>query len=86
MDTTTLITTTLGPLPESALVKREGLVDNDNERTTTVEYCLINCSGSAHATHTPDSPSHFCNNHVHRSVHVTVKKIAETAGAASTFG
>lgn len=44
-------------MDESLLVKREGLVDNDNEHTTWVEYWLPNTS---------DRP-------VHRSVHVTLK-------------
>jgi len=33
-----MITTTHGDMDESALVKSEGLIDNDNERTTWVEY------------------------------------------------
>ena len=33
-----LVTTTKGDMDESLLEKREGLVDNDNEITTWVEY------------------------------------------------
>lgn len=33
-----MITTTKGPMDESLLEKREGVVDNDNEYTTWVEY------------------------------------------------
>lgn len=33
-----MITTTKGLMDESQLEKREGIVDNDNERTTWVEY------------------------------------------------
>lgn len=33
-----LIATTKGELDESVLVKKEGVVDNDNEYTTWVEY------------------------------------------------
>jgi hypothetical protein len=33
-----LITTTLGELEESTLIKTEGLVDNDHETTRWVEY------------------------------------------------
>ena len=35
-----IITTTTGPMDESLLEKREGLLDNDNERTTWVEYWM----------------------------------------------
>lgn len=35
-----LITTTKGELDESQLLKKEGVVDNDNEYTTWVEYWL----------------------------------------------
>jgi len=33
-----MINTTKGPLPESALEKREGVFEDDNERTAWVEY------------------------------------------------
>ena len=33
-----MITTTKGPMDESLLEKREGVIDNDNELTTWVEY------------------------------------------------
>lgn len=35
-----LITTTKGDMDESLLEKKEGLLDNDNERTSWVEYWL----------------------------------------------
>lgn len=35
-----MVTTTLGDMDEALLDKREGVVDNDNERTTWVEYRL----------------------------------------------
>ena len=35
-----IITTTKGNMDDSALEKREGSVDNDNEFTTWVEYWL----------------------------------------------
>jgi hypothetical protein len=35
-----MIDTTKGPMPESALDKREGVFENDNERTPWVEYWL----------------------------------------------
>lgn len=81
----TLINTLNGPKDESELIKREGSIDNDNETTQTVEYCLIGCEGEAHKTNTPDSVSHFCNFHVHRSVHVTLKKPLELFSEAGAF-
>jgi len=35
-----LIHTTKGDLEESTLIKTEGLIDNENEKTTWVEYRL----------------------------------------------
>ena len=35
-----IITTTKGPMDDSLLEKCEGLLDNDNERTTWVEYWM----------------------------------------------
>jgi hypothetical protein len=35
-----IVTTTKGDMDESLLDKREGIVDNDNENTTWVEYYL----------------------------------------------
>lgn len=35
-----MITTTLGDMDEATLVKTEGVVDNDTEHTTWVEYRL----------------------------------------------
>ena len=35
-----LVTTTKGDMDDSLLVKRDGIVDNDNEFTTWVEYWL----------------------------------------------
>lgn len=35
-----LITTTKGEMDDSLLEKKEGIVDNENERTTWVEYWL----------------------------------------------
>lgn len=69
-----LIHTTKGDLDESLLWKKEGEVNNDNEHTISVEYCLAHCEGPAHKTGESDSQSFFCSQHVHRSVHVTLKK------------
>lgn len=35
-----IVTTTKGEMDDSLLVKQEGVVDNDNEYTTWVEYWL----------------------------------------------
>lgn len=35
-----LITTTKGEMDDALLEKRDGLIDNDNEHTTWVEYWL----------------------------------------------
>lgn len=57
-----LVTTTKGEMDDSLLEKREGVVDNENEYTTWIEYWLQ-------------------DELVHRSVHVTLKKIPAFAGA-----
>jgi hypothetical protein len=69
-----VIPTTLGPRDDSSLLKTEGLIDTDVERTTWVEYCVLGCDGLAHRTQQPDAESLFCRQHVHRSVHVTLKQ------------
>lgn len=80
-----LILTTRGELDEVALLKTDTLVDNDHERTITVEYCLVDCGGPAHQTGIPDAASHFCDQHVHRSVHVTIKEWPMAGAASGTF-
>lgn len=74
---------TIQEVEEATLQRRDDILDNENETTKTVEYCFIDCSGVAHKTGYPDSISHFCNKHVHRSASVVLKKglLAEaTAG------
>ncbi len=66
----TLITTTLGELDEALLEKREGAIDNDNERTTWVEYRLAG---------QPDSEA------IHRSVHVQLKRGVEAFSEVQGF-
>ena len=61
-------------MDEAELKKIETVIDNENEHTISVEYCLSDCSGAAHQTGQPDAPSFFCSKHVHRSAHVTLKK------------
>jgi hypothetical protein len=57
-----LVTTTKGEMDDSLLEKREGVIDNEDEYTTWVEYWL---EGEL----------------VHRSAHVTLKKMPTFAGA-----
>ena len=57
-----LVNTTKGEMDDALLEKREGVVDNENELTTWVEYWL---EGEL----------------VHRSVHVTLKKMPTFVGA-----
>lgn len=81
----TTITTTLGDMDESLLMKRNGLVDNEDELTTTVEYCLAGCTSNAHRTGIPESPGYFCSRNVHRSVNMTLKKNVSIEGVAAKF-
>ena len=62
-----LVTTTKGDMDDSLLEKKDGVVDNENEYTTWVEYWL---EGEL----------------VHRSAHVTLKKMPSFAGGeAASF-
>jgi len=79
------INTTLGLIDESKLIRTDRTLDNDNEHTTSVEYCLIDCTGSAHATGQPDSDGYFCSKHIHRSAHVTLKKMPAMVGETQNF-
>lgn len=80
-----MITTTQGLMDEATLIKHEGLIDNDIERTTSVEYCLPGCEGQAHLSGNRDAVEYFCQHHIHRSVHVTLKKPVELFAEASSF-
>jgi hypothetical protein len=80
------ITTTLGLIDEALLIKHEGSFDNENERAETVEYCLQGCKGPAHITGKADSDSYFCSQHVHRSVHVTLKRFAFSESEVGVIG
>jgi hypothetical protein len=63
-----MVTTTKGEMDEALLEKKEGVVDNENEYTTWVEYWL---DGEL----------------VHRSAHVTLKKMPGFAGGeAASIG
>ena len=62
-----IVTTTKGDMDDSLLVKQEGIVDNENELTTWVEYWL---DGEL----------------VHRSAHVTLKKMPSIGGETALIG
>lgn len=66
---------------EARLKMIQVTVDDANERTTTVEYCLLECDGVAHTTRIAESPSHFCAQHVHRSVATQIKRWPDGLGA-----
>ena len=61
-----IVTTTKGDMDDSLLEKKEGLVDNEDEYTTWVEYWL---DGEL----------------VHRSVHVTLKKMPPIVAEAASL-
>lgn len=77
----TLIPTIDGPMEESALLKTEGTLDTEVERTTWVEYCLKDCADPVHQTQQPSQPEFFCPCHVHRSVAMTLKQWPDGLGA-----
>lgn len=81
-----LIHTTRGERDESTLRKTEGSFEDDNERTTWVEYCDAACEGPAHQSRQPDKPGVFCAQHIHRSVAMTLKKNVVAEGVAAMFG
>ena len=61
-----MITTTKGDMDETLLEHRSGVVDNENEFTSWVEYWLG-------------------EELVHRSAHVTLKKMPPIGGEAASF-
>lgn len=82
-----MITTTLGDRDEAELLKHDDVVDNDHEHTTVVEYCLKDCPGAAHQTGQATGAHCFCERHIHRSAHVTLKRWPEgMSGAIGQFG
>lgn len=82
-----MITTLLGEMDESKLILKEGFWDDDDRTVNSIEYCMPGCDGSAHITGIPDAEGHFCNKHIHRGVHVTIKRgIAAMAEAGGING
>ena len=72
-------------MDEAQLQKKTAVVDNANEHTISVEYCLAGCDGAAHQTDEPDAPSSFCSRHVHRSAHVTLKRVPSAISEIAGF-
>lgn len=60
-----MIETTLGPMDEDTLVKTEGVLDNDNEHTTWVEYRL-----------TPDGDVIHRSAHIHLKHGLLLESVA----------
>jgi hypothetical protein len=68
------VPTIVGERDEAQLLRRDDLWDTETEHTTAVEYCLVDCPGLAHQTGQATGTGCFCERHVHRSVHVTLKQ------------
>lgn len=75
-----------GEIEECLLQKHEGSIDNDVERTSWVEYCLVNCDGAAHRTGEPQGDGCFCPKHVRRNVNMYLKKNVLADGLAAWIG
>ncbi len=72
---------------ESSLQRKDTFHDDADATVRTVEYCRIGCQGNAHTTGVADSADMFCAKHVHRSVHVDVKRWPHgMSGLAGAFG
>lgn len=72
---------------ETRLQRFESTTETEESIVRTVEYCWTTCDGQAHDTRIPDSTSHFCHYHVHRSLYVDVKRWpAEMGALAGGFG
>lgn len=72
-----VVTTTLGDIPEAHLRKHAAVIETDDQRIETVEYCLVGCPGVAHVTGQAQRVDCFCPEHVHRSLSVVVKRFPE---------
>jgi len=71
------VSTRLGEMRESALQKRVDVLEDADRRIEAVEYCVRGCLGMAHVSGVATGLGCFCPDHVHRSVHVTVKQVPE---------
>jgi hypothetical protein len=72
---------TFRQVDESELTKRVDVSENDDQKLVATEYCLTGCGGAAHTTGVAQGDGSFCERHVHRSVHLTIKRYPEFAGA-----
>lgn len=78
-------------MDEALLEKREGVLDNENERTTWAEYWLPGTLGPALRKWQSDHPGGEASNgggmtgYVHRSAHVTLKKPVAAFGEIESF-
>lgn len=73
-------------IDESLLIKREYVAEEDDDkRVDVLEYCLVGCAGKAHQIFA--GGTEMCLFHVHRSVHVTMKRWPQgMEGVMSGFG
>lgn len=62
-----IVPTIYGPMDDSLLFKKEGVIDNEDEHTTWIEYWLG-------------------EELIHRSAHVTLKKMPAVYGEAAKIG
>jgi len=72
-----LINTRLGQMDDRGLLRKDVVIDNEEEHVTAVEYCLLDCADKSHVTGLATGSGCFCRLHVHRSVHVTKKRWPE---------
>lgn len=76
-----------GDLEEALLLRHDDRVEDDEKVIVSVEYCLASCAGPAHQTGAADRDGCFCSQHVHRSVHATMKRWPEgLSGIAQPLG
>jgi hypothetical protein len=87
-----VITTIHGDMDENLLEKKTGVVDNDNECITWVEYWLEGEYEVALRQWQAEHPDGEVSNggqmggYVHRSAHVTLKKPVFAFGEAAKLG
>lgn len=74
---------TFRDVDESELIKRVDVFENDDQRLEATEYCFAGCQGQAHVTGAPQGDGSFCEQHVHRSVAMVLKRWPIEAGAAA---
>jgi hypothetical protein len=81
-----IINTRLGEMDDGALMAPlRSILENDDQRVEMIEYCVLGCEGHAHVTGVAQGDGCFCELHVHRSVHVTVKTGFEVTGETASL-